>query len=53
MEKEKVQLLLDYFWEAAALCNECDIYEYDNLDEALQEMKKWVDENFGRKLTTK
>lgn len=49
-EKEKLQKLLDNFYEACSLCDECDIYEHEELDESMQEMKRWVETNFGRKI---
>lgn len=50
IEKEKLQQLLDNFYEACALCDELDIYEHGEMDESMQEMKDWVTENFGRKV---
>ena len=49
-EKEKVQQLLDNFYRVCSLCDECEIYEHESLDESMQEMKEWVKENFGRKI---
>ncbi len=50
IEKEKLQQLLDNFYGICSLCDEMDIYEFPEGDESMQEMKKWVNENFGRKL---
>lgn len=50
LEKEKLQKLVDNFYEACSLCDELDIYERDSLDEHMQEMKEWVNNNFGRDL---
>lgn len=46
VEQEKVKQLVEYFNEACSLCDELDIYEHDELDESMQEMKQWVAENF-------
>lgn len=50
IEKQKLQQLLDHFFEVCSLCDEMDIYENAEGDESMQEMKKWVTSNFGRKL---
>lgn len=50
IEKEKLQKLLNNFYEVCSLCDECDIYEHDELDESMQEMKVWTKKNFGRKI---
>jgi hypothetical protein len=50
IEKEKVQQLLDNFYRVCSMCDELDIYEHDSMDESMQEMHEWVDENFGRKI---
>lgn len=47
---EKLQKLVDNFYEACALCDEMNIYEFPEGDESMQDMKSWVNENFGRKL---
>ena len=47
---EKLQKLVDNFYEACSLCDEMNIYEFPEGDESMQEMKSWVNENFGRKL---
>ena len=47
---EKLQKLVRNFYEACSLCDEMDIYEFPEGDQSMQEMKSWVDENFGRKL---
>jgi uncharacterized protein YutD len=49
IEREKIQKLLDYFYEVCELCDELFIYEQEELDDSMQEMKKWVKTNFGRK----
>jgi hypothetical protein len=50
IEKEKLQKLLDSFFEVCSLCDECNIGEFPEGDEHMQEMKSWVKENFGRKI---
>ena len=50
IEKEKLQKLLDNFYSVCSLCDEMDIYEFKEGDEHMQEMKEWVNENFGRKI---
>ena len=49
-EVEKVQQLLDYFYEVSAMCDELNIYERPEMDKYVQSMDKWVKENFGRKI---
>lgn len=50
IEKQKLQQLLDHFFDVCGLCDEMDIYENEEGDESMQEMKKWVETNFGRKI---
>jgi nitrate/TMAO reductase-like tetraheme cytochrome c subunit len=50
ISKETLQKLLDNFYEACALCDEMDIYEFEEGDESMQEMKEWADKKFGRKI---
>lgn len=50
IEKEKLQQLISNFYEVCSLCDEMDIYEFEEGDAAMQEMKEWVNTNFGRKL---
>jgi len=50
IEKAKLQKLVSNFYEVCSLCDEMNIYEFPEGDEAMQEMVEWVDENFGRKL---
>lgn len=50
VDREKLQKLLDNFFEVCSLCDELDIYEWEDGDESMQEMKVWVNEHFGRKL---
>ena len=46
--KEQLQQLLDNFFEVCSLCDELDIYEHEELDNSMQEMKEWVEDTFGR-----
>lgn len=48
IEKEKLQELVSNFFRVASMCDELDIYEHEEMDDSLQEMKEWVEENFGR-----
>ena len=48
IEVEKLQKLVDNFYEVCALCDEMNIYEFPEGDESMQEMERWVNENFGR-----
>lgn len=50
IEKEKLQKLLNNFYEVCSLCDELDIYELEEADASMQEMKEWTDTNFGRKI---
>ena len=48
--KEQIQKLVDNFYEACSLCDELDVYEHPELDQDIQEITTWTDENFGRKI---
>lgn len=50
ISKETLQKLLDNFYEACSLCDEMDIYEFEEGDASMQEMKEWAEENFGREI---
>ena len=50
INKEKLGKLVKYFFEIAAFCNELNIYEYDELNSELSNMKKWVENSYGRRL---
>ena len=50
ISKEKLQKLLDNFYEVCSLCDEMDIYEFEEGDEAMQEMKEWAEDTFGREI---
>jgi hypothetical protein len=48
--KFKLQQLLNNFYDVCSLCDECDIYEHEGLDESMQDMKDWVSFTFGRNI---
>jgi hypothetical protein len=48
IKKETLQQLLDNFYEACSLADEMDIYEWEEGDEGMQEMKDWTEKQFGR-----
>lgn len=50
IKKETLQQLLDNFYEVCSLADEMDIYEFEEGDESMQEMKDWAEEKFGRKI---
>ena len=50
IEKKYLQKLLDNFYEVCQLCDEMDIYEFEEGDEAMQKMKQWAEKKFGRKI---
>lgn len=50
IEKEKLQQLVDNFYDMCSSADELNIYEHEEADNEMQEMKTWVDENFGRKI---
>lgn len=50
IKKETLQQLLTNFYEACSLCDEMDIYEFEEGDSSMQEMKSWAEEKFGRKI---
>jgi hypothetical protein len=51
IKKETLEQLLSNFYEACSLCDEMDIYEFPEGDEAMQEMKDWAEKKFGREIT--
>jgi hypothetical protein len=51
IKKETLQELLNNFYSVCSLCDEMDIYEFPEGDRAMQEMKEWAGEKFGRKIT--
>lgn len=50
VNKQDLQQLVENFYEACELCDELNIYEWDEGDESMQKMKIFVNERFGRKL---
>jgi hypothetical protein len=48
IKKETLQQLLANFYEACSLADEMDIYEWEEGDEGMQEMKDWTEAKFGR-----
>lgn len=50
IEKKDLQKLLDNFYEVCNLCDEMDIYEFEEGDESMQKMKSWAGKKFGRKI---
>ena len=50
VNKEDSEKLVSNFFNACSLADEMDIYEWAEGDEEMQNMKQWVEENFGRKL---
>ena len=50
IKRENLQELVDNFFEACSLCDELNIYEFEEGDASMQEMKEWVTEKFGRRL---
>jgi hypothetical protein len=50
ISKKKLQKLLNNFFEVCSLCNEMNIYEFEEGNEAMQEMKSWTKETFGREI---
>lgn len=50
INKKTLQKLLDNFYEVCSLADEMDIYEFEEADESMQEMKEWTEKTFGRKI---
>jgi hypothetical protein len=48
IKQEILQELLDNFYEVCSLADECNIYEFEEGDEVMQEMKEWTNKKFGR-----
>ena len=51
ISKEILQKLLDNFYEVCGLADEMDIYEFEEGDQSMQEMKEWAEEIFGNERT--
>lgn len=47
VEKQKLKQLIQHFHDVCGLCEELNIGEFEEGDESMQEMKDWVDKNFG------
>ena len=52
IKEKNLQKLVNNFYEVCSLCDEMDIYEFDEGDKFMQKMKAWVDRKFGRNLET-
>lgn len=50
ISKETLETLLKNFYKVCALCDELNIYEYDSMDDSMQEMKEWAEDKFGREI---
>jgi hypothetical protein len=50
VKKGTLQQLLDNFYEVCSLADEMDIYEFEEADESMQEMKEWTEKKFGREI---
>lgn len=50
IEREKLQMLVDHFFDVCGFCDELDIYEWEEGDREMQNMEEWVKETFGRNL---
>lgn len=46
IDKDKLKQLIDNFYSVCSLCDEMNIYEFEEGDQAMQEMQEWVGENF-------
>ena len=51
IKQKDLQTLIEYFYEVCGLCDEMDIYEFEEGDHSMSEMKCWVDDNFGRDIS--
>lgn len=50
IDESTLQQLVSNFYKVCSLCDELDIYEWEEGDDSMQEMKEWANTNFGRKL---
>lgn len=46
--EDKIQKLVQAFHTASGYCDELNIYEWPEADAKMQELEKWVNENFPR-----
>lgn len=51
VSRKYLQKLVNNFYEACSLCDELNIYEFQEGDERMQNMKKWADKKFTREIT--
>jgi len=49
LDKDVVKKLVNNFYKAHQICDELNVYEHPELDDKMEEMKDWVDEQFGGK----
>lgn len=43
--KNKMKVLRDHFFSVCSICDELDVYEWEDTDEEISKMKKWVENN--------
>jgi len=48
VSRKYLQKLVTNFFRTCSLCDEMDIYEFEEGDQSMQKMKKWVDKKFTR-----
>lgn len=46
-EDTNLKKLVKYFYEVCSFCDELNIYEWEEGDKSMQEMKAWVKKNYG------
>lgn len=52
ISKEILQKLVTNFYRVCSMCDELNIYEFEEMDASMQDMKDWVNDKFeGRKVT--
>ena len=52
ISKETLQKLVTNFYRVCSMCDELNIYEFEEMDASMQDMKDWVNNKFeGRKVT--
>lgn len=44
--QEQIKKVVKYFFAMCKYADELNIYEWDDADQDMQAMKKWVEENF-------
>lgn len=49
ISEDKLNKLVSNFFEVCSLCDELNIYEWEEGDKSMQEMQKWVEQNFKNK----